>query len=181
MTENPYTPSSLLTDATTQATDAVGTATENDTSGVDSSGKNGETPVSMVAVPETQSATTAISSTVMAALSQGNAQFESFVHQNIQEGYQSMESVLQTAATPEQRMEEASALVSSVDEDESIDEGAKLAKAYGMIRAVNDNSRMSATEKAALRKMIATNFRSLSSGVKTYLSSVAANAAQRNA
>ena len=181
VTENPYTPSSLLTDATTQATDAVGTATENDTSGVDSSGKNGETPVSMVAVPETQSATTAISSTVMAALSQGNAQFESFVHQNIQEGYQSMESVLQTAATPEQRMEEASALVSSVDEDESIDEGAKLAKAYGMIRAVNDNSRMSATEKAALRKMIATNFRSLSSGVKTYLSSVAANAAQRNA
>ena len=117
----------------------------------------------------------------MTALEQGNAQFESFVHQNIHDGYMAMEGVLAAGTSPAQRMAGASTLVSRIDGDKSLDEGAKLAQAYGMIQAVNDNAGMSEDEKKALRKMIATSFRSLSSGVKTYLSSVAANAAQRNA
>ena len=77
-------------------------------------------------------------------------------------------------------MEQASALVSRIDSDKDMDEGAKLAQAYGMIQAVQDNGKMSAQEKAAVRNMIARSFRSLSKDVRVYLSTVAASAAQRN-
>jgi len=123
----------------------------------------------------------ALSATVLAAVEQGNAQFESFVHQNIHDGYSAMEGVLNAATSPAQRMEGASTLVSRIDSDKTLDEGAKLAQAYGMIQAVDDNASMSEEEKKALRRMIAKNFRSLSSSVKTYLASVAGNAAKRNA
>ena len=86
-----------------------------------------------------------------------------------------------TARTSEQRMEKAKALVSSIDENKSMDEGAKLAQAYGMMRAVNDNQQMGEQEKSALRSMIASSFKSLSTNVQSYLMSVANNAAQRNA
>ncbi|MDY6268385.1 MAG: filamentous hemagglutinin N-terminal domain-containing protein [Selenomonadaceae bacterium] len=123
----------------------------------------------------------ALSATVLSAVEQGNAQFESFVHQNIHDGYSAMEGVLNAATSPAQRMEGASTLVSRIDSDKTLDEGAKLAQAYGMIQAVDDNATMSEEEKKALRQMIAKNFRSLSSSVKTYLASVASSAAKRNA
>ena len=85
------------------------------------------------------------------------------------------------AGTPEQRMAKATALVKQIDEDKSMDEGAKLAQAYGMMRAVNENTKMGAEEKAALKGMIASSFKSLSSSVQGYLMSVANSAAQRNA
>lgn len=122
---------------------------------------------------------TIVASTVTAALEQGNEQFESFIQRNIEYGYHSMEDAL-TADTPAERMEQASALVSRIDSDKDMDEGAKLAQAYGMIQAVQDNGKMSAQEKATIRDMIATSFRSLSKDVRTYLSTVAASAAQRN-
>lgn len=186
----------VLTDATVQATKATETTSKTDTSTSlfsddeetlvqmnDTGSNSSTTPGSAAGHTSAVDDRTApvLSATVMTALEQGNAQFESFVHQNIHDGYMAMEGVLAAGTSPAQRMAGASTLVSRIDGDKSLDEGAKLAQAYGMIQAVNDNAGMSEDEKKALRKMIATSFRSLSSGVKTYLSSVAANAAQRNA
>ena len=185
----------VLTDATVQATKATESASKTDTSTslfsdeeeapvqVHDSGNSGTTPGTTAGRPGAIDDRTApaLSATVLSAIEQGNAQFESFVHQNIHDGYMAMEGILRASTSPEQRMAGASTLVSRIDSDKTLDEGAKLAQAYGMIQAVNDNATMSEDEKKALRKMIASNFRSLSSGVKTYLSSVAANAAQRNA
>lgn len=185
----------VLTDATVQATKATESASKTDTSTslfsdeeeapvqVHDSGNSSTTPGAVAGRPGAVDDRTApaLSATVLSAIEQGNAQFESFVHQNIHDGYMAMEGVLAAGTSPAQRMAGASTLVSRIDGDKSLDEGAKLAQAYGMIQAVNDNAGMSEDEKKALRKMIATSFRSLSSGVKTYLSSVAANAAQRNA
>lgn len=186
----------VLTDATVQAAKATETTSKTDTSTSlfsddeeapvqmnDTGSNSSTTPGSAAGHTSAVDDRTApvLSATVMTALEQGNAQFESFVHQNIHDGYMAMEGVLAAGTSPAQRMAGASTLVSRIDGDKSLDEGAKLAQAYGMIQAVNDNAGMSEDEKKALRKMIATSFRSLSSGVKTYLSSVAANAAQRNA
>lgn len=132
------------------------------------------------AVPTIPTLSSAVTSSVNSALMQGNAQFQSFVQENVERGYSAMADVL-TARTPEQRMEKAKALVSSIDENKSMDEGAKLARAYGMMRAVNDNQQMGEQEKSALRSMIASSFKSLSTNVQSYLMSVANNAAQRNA
>ena len=132
------------------------------------------------AVPTIPTLSSAVTSSVNSALMQGNAQFQSFVQENVERGYSAMADVL-TARTPEQRMEKAKALVSSIDENKSMDEGAKLAQAYGMMRAVNDNQQMGEQEKSALRSMIASSFKSLSTNVQSYLMSVANNAAQRNA
>lgn len=185
----------VLTDATVQATKATESASKTDTSTslfsdeeeapvqVHDSGNSGTTPGTTAGRPGAIDDRTApaLSATVLSAIEQGNAQFESFVHQNIHDGYMAMEGVLAAGTSPAQRMAGASTLVSRIDGDKSLDEGAKLAQAYGMIQAVNDNAGMSEDEKKALRKMIATSFRSLSSGVKTYLASVAASAAKRNA
>lgn len=178
--------SNLLTDATTQATqaasDLMGTsmaatmepeATESNIQ-VDGNAQEGADIHALE-----HGTDSIIASTVTAALEQGNEQFESFIQRNIEYGYHSMEDAL-TADTPAERMEQASALVSRIDSDKDMDEGAKLAQAYGMIQAVQDNGKMSAQEKAAVRNMIATSFRSLSKDVRTYLSTVAASAAQRN-
>lgn len=179
----------VLTDATVQATKATEDASKTDTS-TSLFSDDEEAPVQMNdTTPEAAGRTGAVddrtapalSATVMSALEQGNAQFESFVHQNIRDGYTAMEGILRASTSPEQRMAGASTLVSRIDRDKTLDEGAKLAQAYGMIQAVDDNATMSEDEKKALRKMIATNFRSLSSSVKTYLASVAASAAKRNA
>lgn len=132
------------------------------------------------AAPTIPTLSSAVTSSVNSALMQGNAQFQSFVQENVERGYSAMADVL-TARTPEQRMEKAKALVSSIDENKSMDEGAKLAQAYGMMRAVNDNQQMGEQEKSALRSMIASSFKSLSTNVQSYLMSVANNAAQRNA
>jgi filamentous hemagglutinin family protein len=132
------------------------------------------------AAPTIPTLSSAVTSSVNSALTQGNAQFQSFVQENVERGYSAMADVL-TARTPEQRMEKAKALVSSIDENKSMDEGAKLAQAYGMMRAVNDNQQMGEQEKSALRSMIASSFKSLSTNVQSYLMSVANNAAQRNA
>lgn len=185
----------VLTDATVQATKATESASKTDTSTslfsdeeeapvqVHDSGNSGTTPGTTAGRPGAIDDRTApaLSATVLSAIEQGNAQFESFVHQNIHDGYMAMEGILRASTSPEQRMAGASTLVSRIDSDKTLDEGAKLAQAYGMIQAVNDNATMSEDEKKALRKMIASNFRSLSSGVKTYLASVAASAAKRNA
>lgn len=178
--------SNLLTDATTQATqaasDLMGTsmaatmepeATESNIQ-VDGNAQEGADIHALE-----HGTDSIIASTVTAALEQGNEQFESFIQRNIEYGYHSMEDAL-TADTPAERMEQASALVSRIDSDKDMDEGAKLAQAYGMIQAVQDNGKMSAQEKAAVRNMIARSFRSLSKDVRTYLSTVAASAAQRN-
>ena len=178
--------SNLLTDATTQATqaasDLMGTsmaattepeATESNIQ-VDGNAQEGADIHALE-----HGTDSIIASTVTAALEQGNEQFESFIQRNIEYGYHSMEDAL-TADTPAERMEQASALVSRIDSDKDMDEGAKLAQAYGMIQAVQDNGKMSAQEKATIRNMIATSFRSLSKDVRTYLSTVAASAAQRN-
>ena len=185
----------VLTDATVQATKATESASKTDTSTslfsdeeeapvqVHDSGNSSTTPGAVAGRPGAVDDRTApaLSATVLSAIEQGNAQFESFVHQNIHDGYMAMEGVLRASTSPEQRMAGASTLVSRIDSDKTLDEGAKLAQAYGMIQAVNDNAGMSEDEKKALRKMIATSFRSLSSGVKTYLASVASSAAKRNA
>lgn len=185
----------VLTDATVQATKATESASKTDTSTslfsdeeeapvqVHDSGNSSTTPGAVAGRPGAVDDRTApaLSATVLSAIEQGNAQFESFVHQNIHDGYMAMEGILRASTSPEQRMAGASTLVSRIDSDKTLDEGAKLAQAYGMIQAVNDNATMSEDEKKALRKMIASNFRSLSSGVKTYLASVAASAAKRNA
>lgn len=178
--------SNLLTDATTQATqaasDLMGTsmaattepeATESNIQ-VDGNAQEGADIHALE-----HGTDSIIASTVTAALEQGNEQFESFIQRNIEYGYHSMEDAL-TADTPAERMEQASALVSRIDSDKNMDEGAKLAQAYGMIQAVQDNGKMSAQEKATIRNMIATSFRSLSKDVRVYLSTVAASAAQRN-
>lgn len=185
-TEATTVPSNLLTDATTQATqaasDLMGTsmaattepeATESNIQ-VDGNAQEGADIHALE-----HGTDSIIASTVTAALEQGNEQFESFIQRNIEYGYHSMEDAL-TADTPAERMEQASALVSRIDSDKDMDEGAKLAQAYGMIQAVQDNGKMSAQEKAAVRNMIARSFRSLSKDVRTYLSTVAASAAQRN-
>lgn len=177
----------VLTDATTQATqaasDLTGTsmaattepaATEKSNVQVDGNAQEGADIHALE-----HGTDSIIASTVTAALEQGNEQFESFIQRNIEYGYHSMEDAL-TADTPAERMEQASALVSRIDSDKNMDEGAKLAQAYGMIQAVQDNGKMSAQEKATIRNMIATSFRSLSKDVRTYLSTVAASAAQRN-
>lgn len=177
----------VLTDATTQATqaasDLTGTsmaattepaATEESNVQVDGNAQEGADIHALE-----HGTDSIIASTVTAALEQGNEQFESFIQRNIEYGYHSMEDAL-TADTPAERMEQASALVSRIDSDKNMDEGAKLAQAYGMIQAVQDNGKMSAQEKATIRNMIATSFRSLSKDVRTYLSTVAASAAQRN-
>ena len=186
----------VLTDATVQATKATETTSKTDTSTSlfsddeetlvqmnDTGSNSSTTPGSAAGHTSAVDDRTApvLSATVMTALEQGNAQFESFVHQNIHDGYMAMEGILRASTSPEQRMAGASTLVNRIDSDKTLDEGAKLAQAYGMIQAVNDNATMSEDEKKALRKMIASNFRSLSSGVKTYLASVAASAAKRNA
>lgn len=185
----------VLTDATVQATKATESASKTDTSTslfsdeeeapvqVHDSGNSSTTPGAVAGRPGAVDDRTApaLSATVLSAIEQGNAQFESFVHQNIHDGYMAMEGILRASTSPEQRMAGASTLVNRIDSDKTLDEGAKLAQAYGMIQAVNDNATMSEDEKKALRKMIASNFRSLSSGVKTYLASVAASAAKRNA
>jgi len=185
----------VLTDATVQATKATESASKTDTSTslfsdeeeapvqVHDSGNSSTTPGAVAGRPGAVDDRTApaLSATVLSAIEQGNAQFESFVHQNIHDGYMAMEGILRASTSPEQRMAGASTLVSRIDSDKTLDEGAKLAQAYGMIQAVNDNATMSEDEKKALRKMIASNFRSLSSGVKTYLASVATSAAKRNA
>lgn len=177
----------VLTDATTQATqaasDLTGTsmaattepaATEESNVQVDGNAQEGADIHALE-----HGTDSIIASTVTAALEQGNEQFESFIQRNIEYGYHSMEDAL-TADTPAERMEQASALVSRIDSDKNMDEGAKLAQAYGMIQAVQDNGKMSAQEKATIRNMIATSFRSLSKDVRVYLSTVAASAAQRN-
>lgn len=185
----------VLTDATVQATKATESASKTDTSTslfsdeeeapvqVHDSGNSGTTPGTTAGRPGAIDDRTApaLSATVLSAIEQGNAQFESFVHQNIHDGYMAMEGILRASTSPEQRMAGASTLVSRIDSDKTLDEGAKLAQAYGMIQAVDDNAAMSEEEKKALRRMIAKNFRSLSSGVKTYLASVASSAAKRNA
>lgn len=112
--------------------------------------------------------------------SAGDAALASLLQPDAQQGYTAMQDIL-TMATPEARMESTLDLVGQIDGDSSLDEGAKLAQAYGMIQAVDDDASMSEDEKKALRKAIATNFRSLSSSVKTYLASVAGMAAQKNA
>lgn len=183
----------VLTNATTQATQAASDLISSGT-GLSSSPvaatDTTETADSGVQVDGTTQDGTDISalehsndalvaSTITAALQQGNEQFESFIQRNIEYGYHSMEDAL-TADTPDARMEQASALVSRIDGDKNMDEGAKLAQAYGMIQAVQDNSKMSAQEKTAVRNMIAKNFRSLSKDVRSYLFSVAGRAAQRN-
>lgn len=183
----------VLTNATTQATQAASDLMSSGT-GLSSSPvaatDTTETADSGVQVDGTTQDGTDISalehsndalvaSTITAALQQGNEQFESFIQRNIEYGYHSMEDAL-TADTPDARMEQASALVSRIDGDKNMDEGAKLAQAYGMIQAVQDNSKMSAQEKTAVRNMIAKNFRSLSKDVRSYLFSVAGRAAQRN-
>lgn len=177
----------VLTDATTQATqaasDLTGTsmaattepaATEESNVQVDGNAQEGADIHALE-----HGTDSIIASTVTAALEQGNEQFESFIQRNIEYGYHSMEDAL-TADTPAERMEQASALVSRIDSDKNMDEGAKLAQAYGMIQAVQDNGKMSAQEKATIRNMIATSFHSLSKDVRVYLSTVAASAAQRN-
>lgn len=185
----------VLTDATVQATKATESASKTDTSTslfsdeeeapvqVHDSGNSSTTPGAVAGRPGAVDDRTApaLSATVLSAIEQGNAQFESFVHQNIHDGYMAMEGILRASTSPEQRMAGASTLVSRIDSDKTLDEGAKLAQAYGMIQAVDDNAAMSEEEKKALRRMIAKNFRSLSSGVKTYLASVASSAAKRNA
>ena len=186
-TETTVVQGNLLTDATTQATqaasDLTGTsmaattepaATEESNVQVDGNAQEGADIHALE-----HGTDSIIASTVTAALEQGNEQFESFIQRNIEYGYHSMEDAL-TADTPAERMEQASALVSRIDSDKDMDEGAKLAQAYGMIQAVQDNGKMSAQEKATIRNMIATSFRSLSKDVRTYLSTVAASAAQRN-
>ena len=181
-TETTVVQGNLLTDATTQATqaasDLTGTsmaattepaATEESNVQVDGNAQEGADIHALE-----HGTDSIIASTVTAALEQGNEQFESFIQRNIEYGYHSMEDAL-TADTPAERMEQASALVSRIDSDKNMDE-----QAYGMIQAVQDNGKMSAQEKATIRNMIATSFRSLSKDVRTYLSTVAASAAQRN-
>ena len=185
--------SSLTTSADTSAstgsvatTDTSATSTKSSDStsvadGVTSDGTvSSDTSSTGSAVPTIPTLSSTVTSSVNSALTQGNAQFQSFVQENMNRGYNAMQEVLM-AGTPEQRMAKATALVKQIDEDKSMDEGAKLAQAYGMMRAVNENTKMGAEEKAALKGMIASSFKSLSSSVQGYLMSVANSAAQRNA
>lgn len=192
-TQATSTTSSLTTSADTSAstgsvatTDTSATSTKSSDStrvadGVTSDGTvSSDTSSTGSAVPTIPTLSSAVTSSVNSALTQGNAQFQSFVQENMNRGYNAMQEVLM-AGTPEQRMAKATALVKQIDEDKSMDEGAKLAQAYGMMRAVNENTKMGAEEKAALKGMIASSFKSLSSSVQGYLMSVANSAAQRNA
>ncbi|WP_294158744.1 filamentous hemagglutinin N-terminal domain-containing protein [uncultured Selenomonas sp.] len=166
----------LVTNETAQASSAAGT-TSNSSAKLPSKNEDSSDGVSLPSLGADTASL--VDQTVGASLAEGNAQFASFVQQNIERGYNAMQDALM-ADTPEGRREQASAVAQSVDEDKTIDEGAKLAQAYGMIQAVEENRTMSAQEKAALKNMIAGSFRSLSTNVKTYLLSVAQTATARN-
>ena len=60
-----------------------------------------------------------------------------------------------------------------------MDEGAKLAQAFGMIKAVDDNTNLDEEQKKRLKKTVANNFKSLSQSAKTYLLNLAQSVSQR--
>lgn len=127
----------------------------------------------------------AAAASAAAVLGGQDAAASATLQQNAAQGYQAMSSILggtgALQGTALERMTRTADLVRMIDEDPDLDESAKTAQAYGMIRAIDDNGQMSDEEKRRLKKMVARNFRSLSSDIRTHLMSIAQTAAQRNA
>lgn len=117
----------------------------------------------------------------MTALAQGSASFENFVQQNVNEGRASVESLLGTGTTSSDHLADVQALVSSIDTDTTLDEGAKLAQAYGMLEAVASNETLSTSEKTTLSTAITAGFDSLNSESKSYLDAAAASLSKQKA
>ena len=110
----------------------------------------------------------------------GNMPLEDAVQTNVNAGYAAMQDALQHSSTPEARQEAAQSVAERIDKDETIDEGAKLAQAYGMMQAIDDSKSIGEAEKAMLRNVVAQSMRSLSATTRDYLSSVAVSAALRS-
>lgn len=111
---------------------------------------------------------------VEAALSQGEAQFDSFIQTNVDSGYSSASSALTSGGEVS-----LGDLAGQVDQNAGMDEGAKLAQAFGMIKAVDDNTNLDEEQKKRLKKTVANNFKSLSQSAKTYLLNLAQSVSQR--
>lgn len=111
---------------------------------------------------------------VEAALSQGEAQFDSFIQTNVDSGYSSASSALTSGSEVS-----LGDLAGQVDQNAGMDEGAKLAQAFGMIKAVDDNTNLDEEQKKRLKKTVANNFKSLSQSAKTYLLNLAQSVSQR--
>lgn len=122
----------------------------------------------------------AAAASAAAVLGGRDAAADAAIQQNAAYGYQAMEEALSGADTAAGRMSRTTDLIRMIDEDKTLDAGAKTAQAYGMIRAIDDNAQMSEEEKKRLKKLVAQNFRSLSADVRTQLLSIASTAAARN-
>ncbi len=132
-----------------------------------------ETPAVEEAVTVETAASTGLS-TVSEALQQGESQFTGFVQGNVDSGYQTATSAFSAGS-----VDTLGDLASQVDQNGSLDEGAKLAQAFGMIKAVDDNTNLDEEQKKRLKKTVANNFKSLSADAKAYLLNLAQSVAQR--
>lgn len=100
------------------------------------------------------------------AFDQGRDAFARFIQENVDLGDSAMKTVINSATPAFLPLVQTRTLAQRINDDASLDEGQKLAQAYGMVQAVNDASGMRVEDKMALKEEIVSGFSSLTVGEK---------------
>lgn len=154
----------VLDDASHQATETAGRLL--DTSSEDT---GREAPIMGI---EGRPADEAIRTT-LAAFEQGDMAFSQYVQQHMDAGRTRMEAHLATEASAADLVAAFTQDASAVNGDRTLDDGAKLAQAFGMISAVWGNQRLTEEEKQELKHAVARSFDALPATARAYLAQLA--------